>query len=211
MSTDSLTKSSSNYDFYLQKQLARDPDSPNVQGFLGLAMLGILKMGEIIGPSLYDDDVVADFAGSSGYAAEIFAEKYYIKPIVSDINDEVLRTAATKGFHTRTCPLEKLNFKDGEVDWGFCSHALEHVLDLDKAVSELTRVVKRGLFLVFPLETKESFDKNDQHMRYSTGPDLFIDPFLARGWKVGWEKTDTNPEEYGYNNYSAWLYKEEAA
>lgn len=40
--------------------------------------------------------------------------------------------------------VEKLPFKDKVFDFVFCSHLLEHVENPDKAISELTRVAKKG-------------------------------------------------------------------
>ena len=46
--------------------------------------------------------------------------------------------------------IESLPFKDNYFDNVVCTHTLEHVLDINKAISELRRVCKRRLIIVVP-------------------------------------------------------------
>jgi len=54
------------------------------------------------------------------------------------------------------CNIEKLPFADGEFDFAYCSHVLEHVDDPIKACRELMRVAKRG-YLETPNRAKDLF------------------------------------------------------
>lgn len=46
--------------------------------------------------------------------------------------------------------IEKLPFADKSFDTVVCAHTLEHVLDIQKAISELRRVTKKRLMIVVP-------------------------------------------------------------
>jgi len=56
--------------------------------------------------------------------------------------------------------IESLPFKDNYFDNVVCTHTLEHVLDINKAISELRRVCKRRLIIVVPQQRpyKYTFD-----------------------------------------------------
>lgn len=60
----------------------------------------------------------------------------------------------------READIENLPFEDGEFDTVVCTHTLEHVLDLKKAISELRRVVSKRLIIVVPKQRpyKYTFD-----------------------------------------------------
>lgn len=59
-----------------------------------------------------------------------------------------------EGLPVYECNLEKLPFENNEFDFVYCSHVLEHVIDPDKACSELMRVGKRG-FIESPTRGKD--------------------------------------------------------
>ena len=59
--------------------------------------------------------------------------------------------------------VENLPFKDKSFDFVFCSHLLEHVGDLDKAIAEITRVGKRG-YLEVPSAVLEILQPFKTHL-----------------------------------------------
>lgn len=179
-----------------------------IQKMIGNAWL--IRAGEsaqnfinVIKPSLYDDDNIADFGSRIGNAAKVMEEMTSIPVTCVDISKEFVEECIKNGHEGICARLEKLPLADASIDWGFCSHTIEHVKDINAAVAELTRVVKRGLFLVFPLEAQDVSNENPSHMHYSSDPDYFIEPFVSAGWKRGWFEPPSQQRE----DYQVFLYK----
>ena len=55
---------------------------------------------------------------------------------------------------------EALPFADGAFDTVLCTHTLEHVLDLERALAELRRVARRRLIVVVPREREYRYSFN---------------------------------------------------
>jgi ubiquinone/menaquinone biosynthesis C-methylase UbiE len=60
-----------------------------------------------------------------------------------DISEEMLRFVP-EGIHTRAGSMTELPFEDGFFDAAYATESLEHAVEIEKAVSELCRVVKPG-------------------------------------------------------------------
>lgn len=56
--------------------------------------------------------------------------------------------------------IEALEFENDSFDTVVCTHTLEHILDLQKAVSELRRVARKRLILVVPKEREYRYSFN---------------------------------------------------
>jgi len=197
-------------DTYYTKVQAEHND---VSGFwVNRALYAAKNFLEVVGANLFDDDTVADFGSRTGYVADMLKRITSLNPICVDISAEHIKVCESKGFPAFAGRIENMSFlRDGEVDWGFCSHTLEHVKDYDAAVKELNRVVKRGLFIVIPMEHEDAGDANPSHMRFSTNIHDYITPFEALGWKMGWECPPIpNAEDYdpeSRSDYQVWLYR----
>lgn len=117
----------------------------------------------------YEDDVFCDFGGNDGTVAEAW------RVATGNVAISVDLDGLKQGWGQRSYPevnfinsvLEDIPLEDKSVDWGFCSHTLEHVADLSKALSEIRRIVRRGLFVVVPLENEICFRRAAPHMRGS--------------------------------------------
>lgn len=72
-----------------------------------------------------------------------------------DISPEMLRYVPT-GIRTRAGSLTQLPFEDAHFDCVYATESLEHAVEIEKAVSELCRVLKSGGKLVI-------IDKNAEH------------------------------------------------
>jgi len=78
----------------------------------------------------------------------------------------------------KTCPKSALLrdlhdlgiFQDGEFEWVFCSHTLEHCHTPKKVTSELYRVARKGVFWVVPLEDEAAWKKNPSHQFHIANP-----------------------------------------
>ena len=60
------------------------------------------------------------------------------------------------------CPAETLPFEDGEFDFVFCAHVLEHVADPAAAMREMSRVARRG-FIEVPRDISDYLSGNPTH------------------------------------------------
>jgi SAM-dependent methyltransferase len=61
--------------------------------------------------------------------------------------------------------LTKLSFPDHSFDTVICTHTLEHVLDLPRAIAELRRVVRQRLIVVVPKQRPYRYTF-DLHLRF---------------------------------------------
>lgn len=120
-------------------------------------------------------DKVLD-VGCGGYPfplANIYADLYTGKTIH---RTEKLQKVAGKD--VIVCDVEKMPFKDKEIDYVYCSHVLEHVNDPAKACDEIMRVGKRG-YIETPTKTSDimlNFLRLKQHKWFvvTSGNTLFF-------------------------------------
>lgn len=73
-----------------------------------------------------------------------------------------------------------LPFEDESYDWVFCSQVLEHTTDVPKAISELCRVSRYGLYISIPLEddNEESRVQNPSHNYFEPNPIAWLSLWL---------------------------------
>lgn len=69
--------------------------------------------------------------------------------------------------------IESLDFSDNTFDTVVCTHTLEHILDLRRAVSELRRVAKHRVILVVPREREYRYSFN-LHLHFFPYPHSFL-------------------------------------
>ena len=60
-----------------------------------------------------------------------------------DLSEAMLRCAPA-GMHTRAGSMTGMPFEDGYFDAAYATESLEHAVEIEKAVSEICRVVRRG-------------------------------------------------------------------
>lgn len=70
-------------------------------------------------------------------------------------------------------PVENLPFADRQFDTVICTHVLEHILRIDRAVAELRRVTRKRLMVVIPLEREYRFTFNS-HVHFFPYPHSFL-------------------------------------
>ncbi len=61
--------------------------------------------------------------------------------------------------------LEHMPFSDGEFDIVVCAHVLEHIMNLDCAISEILRVAKQRVILVLPRQREYRYTP-DLHLHF---------------------------------------------
>jgi ubiquinone/menaquinone biosynthesis C-methylase UbiE len=98
---------------------------------------------------LHQDAYLLDYGCGTGWTAMLFAQKVkqvYAIDISSRNIDQlkkVVEENSIKNIFPYVCDAEKLLFKDESFDFVF-GNAILHHLHLDKALSEVSRVLKRG-------------------------------------------------------------------
>lgn len=129
------------------------------------------------------NDTVADFGGNDGTAAYQFYLHHKVKPLVVDCVPERIDFAAkVYGLSTYEGRLE--NMKDLEsksIDWGFCSHTLEHLREPEKGLREIARVIRRGCFFIVPTSDER---ENAAHTLSSTSTFAWLAFISKNGWNV---------------------------
>ena len=83
-----------------------------------------------------------------GYLAGVLAERWSVCAVDIVIPTELPARKPRVRFEQAS--IEHLPFGDGEFDTVVCTHTLEHVQHLDRAVAELRRVAARRLIVVVP-------------------------------------------------------------
>jgi ubiquinone/menaquinone biosynthesis C-methylase UbiE len=115
---------------------------------------------------------VLDVGCGDGYLLHALAGKGR-KLTGMDISEVAIRKANARladGAALLTGVVERLPFPDQAFDVVISAHTLEHVLDPDKAVNELTRVCKGRLILLVPLQEYLPYTE-DYHLHFFRGED----------------------------------------
>jgi ubiquinone/menaquinone biosynthesis C-methylase UbiE len=99
---------------------------------------------------------VLDVGCGKGRFARVFREQEPAAEIWGlDISEEMLRHVP-EGIHTRAGSMTELPFEDAFFDGAYATESLEHAVEIEKAVSEICRVVKTGGRIAV-------IDKNAEH------------------------------------------------
>ncbi len=93
-----------------------------------------------------------------GELAERIARELDAEVVAVDISPRMVELARTRGVDARVGDVQDLPFHDGEFDCAVAAWMLFHVPDLDRGLSELARVLRRGGRLV-------AVTNSERHMR----------------------------------------------
>jgi SAM-dependent methyltransferase len=83
-----------------------------------------------------------------GNFAERVARETSAEVVATDLSPRMVELARERGLDARVADVQELPFDDGEFDCAVANAMLYHVEDLDRALSELARVLERGGKLV---------------------------------------------------------------
>ena len=102
-----------------------------------------------------------DVGGAEGFTAYRIKEIFNVKVRNSDLSEEACKRAK-EIFNIESDPVDihELPYKDNEFDIVLCSETLEHVTNLDKAISELIRVAKKAIIITVPHEDDAIIERN---------------------------------------------------
>jgi SAM-dependent methyltransferase len=84
---------------------------------------------------------------------------------VSLYGTDIVDKVKSKTFRYARASVENLPFADKSFDVVTCSHTLEHIIDLPRAVSELKRVARKQLMIVVPCQ-RWYFYTLDEHVNF---------------------------------------------
>lgn len=102
---------------------------------------------------------VIDVGCGRGYLSQKIASERKVEVVATDfqILDELKKFSNPKYIEAN---IEQLPFEDNFFDTVVCTHTLEHIINIQQAVSELRRVTKKRLIIVVPKqrEYKYTFD-----------------------------------------------------
>ena len=98
-----------------------------------------------------------------GYLAGLLAANHHVTACDMAIGPELPAQFPEVAFRQET--LAGLSFDDRSFDTVVCTHTLEHVLDVHRAVAELRRVARRRLIVVVPRQRPYRFTF-DLHLRF---------------------------------------------
>jgi ubiquinone/menaquinone biosynthesis C-methylase UbiE len=95
-------------------------------------------LGDLRGKRVLDDG-----CGKGRFARVLQEQEPACEMWGLDISEEMLRFVP-EGIHTRAGSMTELPFENGFFDAAYATESLEHAVEIEKAVSELCRVVKAG-------------------------------------------------------------------
>jgi hypothetical protein len=137
---------------------------------------GNMSMGRVY--KMYTDhvkgwtksDSFVDFGGNDGAVAQYVRQHLFDWVAAVEPEPQRARASDMKGIPTICMTLEGLDTLvcESTWDWGYCSHTLEHCEDLDAALTAIRALVRKGIVITVPLESKESFDGNPAHKQWMT-------------------------------------------
>ena len=84
-----------------------------------------------------------DVGGGTGYLASCVADRY-VRTVVADLSPGMLSVARSRNLETVEASATELPFKEAEFDVVLCTDALHHIKQIERAVSEMCRVLKPG-------------------------------------------------------------------
>ena len=87
---------------------------------------------------------VLDVGCGKGRFARVFQEREPEAELWGLDLSEVMLRHVPAGIHTRAGSMTELPFEDGFFDAAYATESLEHAVEIEKAVSEICRVVKPG-------------------------------------------------------------------
>ena len=114
-----------------------------------------IKLIEKIGAPIVKESVVLDVGVGTGRLLDLVdaKEKYGL-----DISISYLKKVKKLGVEVICSKVEDMPFEDSSFDIVFATDILEHVLDLNKAIEHMTRVLKPNGYLIFRVPYKEDIE-----------------------------------------------------
>lgn len=119
---------------------------------------------------------ILDIGCGEGRGLSALIQNGFINTVGVDIAKDKLFAGRLKGLNLRYCDIHDLNiFKENEFDYMFCSHTLEHMLDLKTALKSIMRVGKI-LYYIIPIHERKEYAHyfNASHTSMINKPEEFL-------------------------------------
>jgi ubiquinone/menaquinone biosynthesis C-methylase UbiE len=105
-------------------------------------------------------DSCLDVGAAEGYKAELVHRLFGARVVVSDLSENACRRAREiYGLTARPGDVHELPFESEEFDVALCSETLEHVSDVQAALSELLRVARKAVVITVPNESERRVEE----------------------------------------------------
>lgn len=125
-----------------------------------------------------------DVGSGRAFLADKISKKNF-DTTACDINQPAYLKEKFPHIHFVEGDVENLPFEDKSFDTVICTHTLEHVRHLSKAMDELRRITKKRLIIVVPMERPYEFDFN-LHLNFFTYPWMFLN-HVGKREKQAWQ------------------------
>ena len=126
---------------------------------------------------------ILDVGCRTGYAMDTMASILPAARIVGvDIVPEFVNAALQSQDEVLVASADRLPFADGEFDWVFASHVVEHCVDMPTALYEIRRVARVGCYFAVPLEpaSQKFRESNPSHHWFIDDPLIWLQSFAAK-------------------------------
>ncbi len=97
---------------------------------------------------------VLDVGCGRGFLADRLSRSNQVRACDIMLTDGLSTTYPKVRFEAN---IEALPFEDGQFDTVVCTHTVEHVQDLSKALSELRRVARNHLYIIVPRQRPDKY------------------------------------------------------
>ncbi len=124
---------------------------------------GLKKLQELSGRQ------ILEVGSGRGFVAEMLARQNEVTACDIVIDDRL----RASGLPCKQAFVEDLPFTDNAFDLVLCTHILEHVLNFEKAISELRRVARNQIIIIVPLQRPNRYTP-DLHVNFFPYPHDFL-------------------------------------
>jgi 2-polyprenyl-3-methyl-5-hydroxy-6-metoxy-1,4-benzoquinol methylase len=122
---------------------------------------------------------ILDLGGGDGWGTNRIKELGFENVTCGDISEAKVKKARERGVNAEVMDMHDVK---GKWDVIFCSHTLEHSLDIEKALNSMADALndKGLLFLVVPIEAEDPKDVNPSHTQWVNDSSVIVDKLKTK-------------------------------
>lgn len=104
------------------------------------------------------DSTIIDIGCGEGRGVKALLDNGFLNVSGIDLTSEKLNVGKLKGLNLIEGDLHDLsNIKDKSYEYGFCSHTLEHMINIKEVIKNLLRVISKKLYYIIPIHESKEF------------------------------------------------------